>query len=104
MNSVTVHGFSAATAGTIATLATHPFDVIKVPSYSPCLHPVWILIQTQTKIQVRQEERYRGFLRTVSTVWKVCNVLLCGHSIDHVLSNAVPPVSSTVFRSGSPDR
>jgi solute carrier family 25 protein 38 len=27
-----LHGGSAAVAGTIATLATHPFDVIKVPS------------------------------------------------------------------------
>ncbi|KAI0029669.1 solute carrier family 25 member 38 [Vararia minispora EC-137] len=47
-----VHTTSAATAGTLATLATHPFDVIK------------------TKIQVRTEDQYRGFLRTVVAIWK----------------------------------
>ncbi|KAF7964939.1 hypothetical protein HWV62_1468, partial [Athelia sp. TMB] len=47
-----LHGFSAASAGAIATMATHPFDVIK------------------TKIQVRSEDRYQGFLRTVGTVWR----------------------------------
>ncbi|KZP14097.1 mitochondrial carrier [Athelia psychrophila] len=47
-----IHGFSAAAAGAIATMATHPFDVIK------------------TKIQVRSEDRYHGFLRTVRTVWR----------------------------------
>ncbi|KAF8966399.1 mitochondrial carrier [Flammula alnicola] len=47
-----IHGVSAASAGAIATLATHPFDVIK------------------TKVQVRSEERYHGFFRTISTVWK----------------------------------
>ncbi|GBE79071.1 Solute carrier family 25 member 38 homolog [Sparassis crispa] len=46
-----VHGFSAASAGVIATMATHPFDVIK------------------TKMQVRTEDRYHGLLKTVSTIW-----------------------------------
>lgn len=52
MNSAVVHGFSAAAAGAVATTVTHPFDVIK------------------TKIQVRREERYHGFVMTVRTVWK----------------------------------
>ncbi|CAK5281259.1 unnamed protein product [Mycena citricolor] len=47
-----LHTTSAASAGVIATLATHPFDVIK------------------TKVQVRTEDRYRGFLQTVQTVWR----------------------------------
>jgi len=46
-----IHGLSAASAGAIATLATHPFDVIK------------------TKVQVRSEDRYHGFLRTIYTIW-----------------------------------
>jgi len=46
-----IHGLSAASAGAIATLATHPFDVIK------------------TKMQVRSEDRYHGFLRTTYTIW-----------------------------------
>lgn len=47
-----VHSLSAASAGAIATLATHPFDVIK------------------TKLQVRTEDRYHGFVRTVRTIWE----------------------------------
>ncbi|KAF8841317.1 solute carrier family 25 member 38 [Paxillus ammoniavirescens] len=47
-----IHGFSAASAGAIATMATHPFDVIK------------------TKMQVRSEEQYRGFASTVSRTWQ----------------------------------
>ncbi|KAH9950135.1 solute carrier family 25 member 38 [Amylocystis lapponica] len=50
--STVVHGFSAASAGVIATLATHPFDVIK------------------TKMQVRSENKYHGLINTVSTVWQ----------------------------------
>jgi len=46
-----IHSASAAAAGAIATLATHPFDVIK------------------TKIQVRSEDRYHGFIRTAWTIW-----------------------------------
>ncbi|RDB15461.1 Solute carrier family 25 member 38 [Hypsizygus marmoreus] len=46
-----IHSFSAASAGAIATLATHPFDVIK------------------TKIQVRSEDRYHGLFRTIRTIW-----------------------------------
>lgn len=48
----TIHGLSAASAGAIATMATHPFDVIK------------------TKMQVRSEERYRGFISTTSRIWQ----------------------------------
>ncbi|KAI0042206.1 mitochondrial carrier [Auriscalpium vulgare] len=47
-----LHSGSAAAAGMVATLATHPFDVVK------------------TKIQVRTEDRYHGLLRTVHTIWK----------------------------------
>jgi len=47
-----LHGGSAAAAGTIATLATHPFDVIK------------------TRMQVRSEDKYHGLTRTALTVWK----------------------------------
>ncbi|KIM84030.1 hypothetical protein PILCRDRAFT_68706 [Piloderma croceum F 1598] len=46
-----IHSFSAASAGAIATMATHPFDVIK------------------TKIQVRKENRYQGLMSTVRTIW-----------------------------------
>jgi len=49
--SAALHGGSAAAAGTIATLATHPFDVIK------------------TRMQVRREDKYRGLARTALTVW-----------------------------------
>ncbi|KAG5642614.1 hypothetical protein DXG03_002484 [Asterophora parasitica] len=52
-HSAALHSISAASAGAIATMATHPFDVIK------------------TKIQVRSEDRYHGLMRTVSTIWKV---------------------------------
>ncbi|GJE83976.1 solute carrier family 25 member 38 [Phanerochaete sordida] len=47
-----VHSFSAASAGAIATMVTHPFDVVK------------------TKMQVRSEQRYQGLMQTVVTVWK----------------------------------
>lgn len=46
-----LHSISAASAGAIATMMTHPFDVIK------------------TKVQVRSEDRYHGFIRTISTIW-----------------------------------
>ncbi|KAF8876248.1 mitochondrial carrier [Infundibulicybe gibba] len=46
-----IHSAAGASAGAIATMATHPFDVIK------------------TKIQVRSEDRYNGLLRTVRTIW-----------------------------------
>ncbi|KAJ7283271.1 solute carrier family 25 member 38 [Mycena rebaudengoi] len=49
--STLMHTASAASAGAIATLTTHPFDVIK------------------TKIQVRTEDRYHGLYRTVKTIW-----------------------------------
>ncbi|KAJ8085898.1 hypothetical protein PM082_004717 [Marasmius tenuissimus] len=52
--STVIHSLvSAAGAGALSTMATHPIDVI------------------ETKLQVRnEEERYRGFLRTVDTIWK----------------------------------
>ncbi|KLO17469.1 solute carrier family 25 member 38 [Schizopora paradoxa] len=52
LSSTAIHTFSAASAGAIATVVTHPFDVIK------------------TKVQVRQEDRYHGFLRTIMTIWE----------------------------------
>ncbi|KAF9782124.1 solute carrier family 25 member 38 [Thelephora terrestris] len=51
-NFAVVHSFSAAAAGAVATMVTHPFDVIK------------------TKIQVRREEPYHGLVMTVRTIWK----------------------------------
>ncbi|KAG9317054.1 solute carrier family 25 member 38 [Chiua virens] len=47
-----IHGFSAAAAGGIATMATHPFDVIK------------------TKMQVRSERQYHGLVSTVARIWQ----------------------------------
>ncbi|ESK93120.1 solute carrier family 25 member 38 [Moniliophthora roreri MCA 2997] len=47
-----IHSMSAASAGALATMATHPFDVIK------------------TKLQVRPENQYHGFTSTVKTIWK----------------------------------
>jgi len=52
VNLAVAHSFSAAAAGAVATMVTHPFDVIK------------------TKIQVRREDRYHGFFMTVRTIWK----------------------------------
>lgn len=49
---VGIHSFSAASAGAVATMATHPFDVIK------------------TKMQVRSEDKYRGFTTTVIRIFK----------------------------------
>ncbi|KAH9971675.1 mitochondrial carrier domain-containing protein [Lactifluus volemus] len=49
--SAALHSASGAAAGTIATLTTHPFDVIK------------------TRMQVRSEDKYHGLTRTVLTVW-----------------------------------
>jgi len=46
-----VHIVCAASAGAVATVVTHPFDVIK------------------TKVQVRQEERYTGLRRTFWTIY-----------------------------------
>lgn len=67
------HGVAAASAGAIATLATHPFDVIKVNNgyLLSCIIADINLFAYQTKVQVRKEERYHGFFRTISTVWKV---------------------------------
>ncbi|KAF8451034.1 solute carrier family 25 member 38 [Boletus edulis BED1] len=47
-----IHGFSAAAAGGIATMATHPFDVIK------------------TKMQVRSEHQYHGLISTTTRIWQ----------------------------------
>ncbi|KAJ3844643.1 solute carrier family 25 member 38 [Lentinula raphanica] len=47
-----LHSGSAAAAGALATLATHPFDVIK------------------TKLQVRTESQYHSFTSTVRTIWR----------------------------------
>ncbi|KAF9498247.1 mitochondrial carrier [Pleurotus eryngii] len=46
-----LHSIAAGSAGALATILTHPFDVVK------------------TKIQVRKEERYHGLMRTVRTIW-----------------------------------
>jgi len=46
-----IHTVSAASAGAVATILTHPFDVVK------------------TKMQVRTEDRYRGFTSTVGRIW-----------------------------------
>ena len=105
MSTAVVHSFSAATAGAVATLVTHPFDVIKVSPNFARLHVMQALIRSQTKIQVRQEERYHSFLRTVKTVWKVRGTAYdCYHFINNLLSDVVYPASSTVHRSGSPAR
>ncbi|KAF9526258.1 solute carrier family 25 member 38 [Crepidotus variabilis] len=50
--STLLHGVSAASAGAIVTLITHPFDVVK------------------TKLQIRTEDRYGGFVRCVRTIWQ----------------------------------
>ncbi|KAJ3864279.1 solute carrier family 25 member 38 [Lentinula novae-zelandiae] len=47
-----LHSGSAAVAGALATLATHPFDVVK------------------TKLQVRTENQYHSFASTVQTIWR----------------------------------
>ncbi|KAJ4489947.1 solute carrier family 25 member 38 [Lentinula aciculospora] len=47
-----LHSGSAAAAGALATLATHPFDVVK------------------TKLQVRTENQYHSFISTARTIWK----------------------------------
>ncbi|KAF7301236.1 Mitochondrial glycine transporter [Mycena indigotica] len=52
-----IHTISGASAGAIATMATHPFDVIK------------------TKVQVRNENRYDGFFRTTRTIWQQRGIL-----------------------------
>jgi solute carrier family 25 protein 38 len=67
-----IHGLSAASAGAIATLATHPFDVIKVGlPLSPYLMASFESFFLKTKVQVRSEDRYHGFLRTIYTIWTV---------------------------------
>ncbi|TCD69174.1 hypothetical protein EIP91_008470 [Steccherinum ochraceum] len=50
--SSTVHSLSAGSAGAVAVLLTHPFDVVK------------------TKMQVRNEARYTGLLQTILTIQK----------------------------------
>jgi len=48
----TLHSLSAASAGAVAVLLTHPFDVVK------------------TKMQVRNEARYMGLFQTILTIQK----------------------------------
>ncbi|TFK28469.1 mitochondrial carrier [Coprinopsis marcescibilis] len=50
LRSSVIHSLSAASAGAIATMATHPFDVIK------------------TRIQVRPEDQYQSFVGTVRAI------------------------------------
>ncbi|KAF8590273.1 solute carrier family 25 member 38 [Ramaria rubella] len=50
-STVFVNAFAGAGAGTAATLATHPFDVLK------------------TKLQVLSEDRYHTLRSTVRTIW-----------------------------------
>lgn len=50
MESSIIHSFAGASAGAIATMATHPFDVIK------------------TRVQVRTEGQYQSFFGTVRAV------------------------------------
>jgi len=57
LSSTAIHSFSAASAGAIATMATHPFDVIK------------------TKVQVRREGRYQRFGTTVKAIWSQRGIL-----------------------------
>lgn len=45
-----LHSFAAASAGAIATMVTHPFDVVK------------------TKMQVRTEKKYHSLLQTVASI------------------------------------
>lgn len=53
----TIHGLSAGFAGGMATLATHPFDVIK------------------TQMQVRHEERYHRLTSTTVRIWQQCGAV-----------------------------
>ncbi|EMD34743.1 hypothetical protein CERSUDRAFT_107352 [Gelatoporia subvermispora B] len=47
-----IHGCSGMVAGTVATLATNPFDIVK------------------TKVQVDREHRYQGLIQTASLIWR----------------------------------
>ncbi|KAH0839532.1 solute carrier family 25 member 38 [Lanmaoa asiatica] len=51
-HAISIHSISAAAAGGIATMVTHPFDVIK------------------TKMQVRSEHQYHGLTSTVTRIWQ----------------------------------
>ena len=80
-----IHGLSAASAGAIATLATHPFDVIKVGCFRlPPLSYLMAIFHLKTKMQVRSEDRYQGFLRTTYTIWTVGWLLLYGLVVQKV--------------------
>lgn len=64
-----IHSASGALAGAMATISTHPFDVIKVcPNLA--FRDIFQLL-VQTKVQVRQEERYMGLRNAAVTIWKV---------------------------------
>ncbi|KAI0080829.1 mitochondrial carrier [Panus rudis PR-1116 ss-1] len=52
-----LHSFSAAASGAIATLVTHPFDVVKA------------------SMQVRTEKKFRSLFQTVSAVWQQRGIL-----------------------------
>ncbi|KAG8218247.1 solute carrier family 25 member 38 [Butyriboletus roseoflavus] len=52
-----IHSFSAAAAGGIATMVTHPFDVVK------------------TKMQVRSEHQYHGLVTTMTRIWQQRGVM-----------------------------
>jgi hypothetical protein len=69
--SAVIHSLSAGGAGTIASLVTHPFDVIKVRFEPPRGDWNAELESSQTKIQVRGEDRYQSFSKAARTVWIV---------------------------------
>lgn len=101
MLSAGVHSFSAASAGAIATMATHPFDVIKVRQFVQCtqIHAQFLV---KTKIQVRNEARYGGFLQTTRTIWQVTAPSSCLHDTPThaTFSNAVSQAFSMVLLYG----
>ena len=67
MASTGTHVISASGASLIATLATHPFDVIKVCFSSLCDYLRSLIGSGQTKMQVRTEQRFHSFFQTVTS-------------------------------------
>lgn len=61
---------------------------------------------SQTKIQVRSEDRYHGFVRTVATIWqvRVCNLVRSGRCPKDLSSNAVYRAISMALLCVSPGR
>lgn len=90
-----VHSSSGAAAGALATLATHPFDVVKVRILGARKHR-WANIVAQTKIQVRSDAQYQSFGKTVSTIWMVCTLSTPTHSSSHLHSKEAYRDISTV--------